>query len=102
MPQPSAVTLAKLGRDDEAGELLADDLVAPVTEDLFRGEVELRYLPAGVHRDDAIEGGIEQCPIQAAGSDVRRVKRSRFVFEFHQVAGLRLLSRRTFDSPASG
>ena len=54
-----AVTLAQRQRDDEIRKHPADDFLPAVAKRLHSGGVELNNLPFVIHRDDAIEGRLQ-------------------------------------------
>ena len=54
-----AVRLAQVRRDDQLGQLAADHLLGRVAERLLGGAVDLDDHALGVHRDDAVEGRVE-------------------------------------------
>ena len=58
--QAAAMVLAQgTGRDHDLRELAADHLLGAVAEGRLGGRVDLDDVPAAVHRDDAVEGGVE-------------------------------------------
>ena len=56
------MTLPVCGRNDRIGELGADHVGARITEGSLGGRIELENETLGVHRDNAIECGIEDGP----------------------------------------
>ena len=55
----AAMCLAQRVGNDQRGHLLAEDLVAAVSEHALGGGVELDDVPVRVDRDDGVEGGLE-------------------------------------------
>src|SRR5664279_1690441 len=57
--QSAAVCRTVLGRDEQRGELAAENVVGAVAEDPLGGGVELPDPSHGVDRDDAVQRGVD-------------------------------------------
>ena len=75
---PATVAGAPARRDDQRGQLAADHLLGRVAERLLGGAVDLDHLALVVHRDDAVEGRVED----------RRLARVRRLDGLHRAAAL--------------
>src|SRR2546422_10378523 len=77
-----SVPVAQRRRNDQVGQVMAQNFRAAVTEHFLRGGIPFGHLAFVVNRDDGVEGGLEDCSHAVLFVDQGRV---------------RLLSRRDID-----
>src|SRR5204863_8220302 len=83
MPETLAMPISERRRNNQGGQFSADNLFPIVTEDPLRRFVEFDHPAFRVHRDNAVQSGVEERPIKAGVSRFRYGKGGDRIVEFH-------------------